>query len=237
MELKEYEENEKKRIEINIRHLANGINFVDIKAAYIDESVIIGKGTTIYPCVVLEGSVEIGENCIIGQNTRIVDSKVGDSTEIQSSVVIESKIGNNTVIGPFAYLRPNSDIGNNCKVGDFVEVKNSTLSDGSKAPHLAYVGDCDVGSNVNLGCGVIFVNYDGIEKHRSVIEDGAFVGCNVNIVSPVIVEKGAYIAAGSTVTKDVPAGALCVAREKEHVIEGWVEKRKMLKNNKRGGNL
>jgi len=227
MRLKEYEEKEKRRTEINVRHLENGIDFIDIRSAYIDESVKIGKGTTVYPCVVLEGSVEIGENCIIGQNTRIVDSSIGNNTEIQSSVVIESKIGNNTTVGPFAYLRPGSDIGNDCKIGDFVEVKNSSLGDGSKAPHLAYVGDCDVGRNVNLGCGVIFVNYDGREKHRSVVKDDVFVGCNVNIVSPVVVEEGAYIAAGSTVTKNVPAGALCVAREKERIIEGWVKRKRM----------
>ena len=124
MDLQEYEENEKKRLETNIRRLNGGVNFIDIRAAYIDESVEIGKGTTIYPCVILEGDVRIGENCVIGQNTRIVDSTVGDNTVIQSSVIIESRVGDNTNVGPFAYLRPHSDIGDNCKVGDFVEIKN-----------------------------------------------------------------------------------------------------------------
>jgi len=229
MEFKEYEEKEKNRIRINIKHLESGVNFIDIRAAYIDESVKIGRGTIIYPCVTLEGSVEIGENCIIRQGTRIVDSSVGDNTEIESSVILESKIGSNTTVGPFAYLRPASVIGDKCKVGDFVEVKNSSMADGSKASHLTYIGDSDVGRNVNLGCGVVFVNYDGNKKYRSEIKDGSFVGCNVNIVSPVTVGEGAYIAAGSTVTKDVPAGALCVAREKERIIDNWVEKKGILK--------
>ena len=229
MRLEEYEEKEKKRREINIRHLENGVNFIDIGSCYIDESVKIGKGTTIYPCVVLEGAVEIGEGCMIRQNTRITDSSIGDNTEIESSVIIESKVGSNTTVGPFAYLRPASVIGDKCKVGDFVEVKNSSLADGSKASHLTYIGDSDVGRGVNLGCGVVFVNYDGSNKYRSVVKDGAFIGCNVNLISPVVVEEGAYIAAGSTVTKDIPAGALCVAREKERVIEGWVGKKGILK--------
>ena len=195
----------------------------------IDEGVRIGKGTVIYPCVVLEGDVEIGENCTIGQNTRIKDSIIGNGTSIQSSVILESKVGNETSVGPFAYLRPNSEVGSHCKVGDFVEIKNSRLDDGAKAAHLTYVGDSDVGKKVNLGCGVVFVNYDGSKKYRSVVEDGAFIGCNVNLVSPVHVGKDAYVAAGSTITNDVEDGALYVARSKGKSIEGWVEKRGILK--------
>jgi len=230
MNLQEYEAKEKKRMEINLKHMENGVCFIDLRMAYIDEEVVIGKGTTIYPCVVLEGKVIIGSDCIIGQNTRIANSVIGDSTEIQSSVVLDSKIGNQTKVGPFAYLRPNSNIGNHCKVGDFVEVKNSSMGDGAKASHLTYIGDSDVGRDVNLGCGVVFVNYDGKNKHRSQVKDDTFVGCNVNIVSPVVIEEGAYIAAGSTVTQDVPAGALCVAREREHIIEGWTAKKGFQKN-------
>lgn len=233
MNFKEYEEKEQKRIEGNIRRLESGVNFIDVKAAYIDETAVIGKGTTIYPCVVIEGGVTIGENCVIGQNTRIAGSTVADGTEIWSSVIIDSKIGSGTKVGPFAYLRPGSVIGDNCKVGDFVEVKNSTMADGAKASHLTYIGDSDVGRDVNLGCGVVFVNYDGSKKYRSVVKDGAFVGCNVNLISPVVVEEGAYVAAGSTVTRDVPAGALCVAREKERIIEGWAERKGILKKSKR----
>ena len=225
----EYEEMEARRIERNLEYLDAGVVFIDLKAVYIDEGVRIGKGTVIYPCVVLEGDVEIGENCTLGQNTRIKDSIIGNGTSIQSSVILESKVGNETSVGPFAYLRPNSEIGSHCKVGDFVEIKNSRLDDGAKAAHLTYVGDSDVGKKVNLGCGVVFVNYDGSKKYRSVVEDGAFIGCNVNLVSPVHVGKDAYVAAGSTITNDVEDGALYVARSKGKSIEGWVEKRGILK--------
>ena len=225
----EYEEMEARRIERNLEYLDAGVVFIDLKAVYIDEGVRIGKGTVIYPCVVLEGDVEIGENCTIGQNTRIKDSIIGNGTSIQSSVILESKVGNETSVGPFAYLRPNSEIGSHCKVGDFVEIKNSRLDDGAKAAHLTYVGDSDVGKKVNLGCGVVFVNYDGSKKYRSVVEDGAFIGCNVNLVSPVHVGKDAYVAAGSTITNDVEDGALYVAGSKGKSIEGWVEKRGILK--------
>ena len=225
----EYEEMEARRIERNLEYLDAGVVFIDLKAVYIDEGVRIGKGTVIYPCVVLEGDVEIGENCTIGQNTRIKDSIIGNGTSIQSSVILESKVGNETSVGPFAYLRPNSEIGSHCKVGDFVEIKNSRLDDGAKAAHLTYVGDSDVGKKVNLGCGVVFVNYDGSKKYRSVVEDGAFIGCNVNLVSPVHVGKDAYVPAGSTITNDVEDGALYVARSKGKSIKGWVEKRGILK--------
>ena len=227
--MQEYEALEKKRIERNLAYMEAGVNFIDIRAAYIDEGVSIGAGTTIYPCVVIEGDMTIGENCTIGQNTRIKDSVIGDGTSVQSSVILESRVGNETSIGPFAYLRPGSDVGSGCKVGDFVEIKNSKLGDGAKAAHLTYVGDSDVGERVNLGCGVVFVNYDGSSKYRSVVEDGAFIGCNVNLVSPVHVGREAYVAAGSTITKDVPDGALYVARAEGRSIEGWVEKKGILK--------
>ncbi len=233
MTYEEYEKIERERIERNIAYMKQGVKFVDLKAAYIDEGVIIGRGTTVYPCVVIEGDVTIGEDCIIGQNSRIVDSEIGDRTSVQSSVILESRVGRDTKIGPFAYLRPNSTIGDECKVGDFVEVKNSSMGDGAKASHLTYIGDSDVGSKVNLGCGVVFVNYDGSKKYRSVVEDGAFIGCNSNLISPVHVGKGAYVAAGSTITEDVPEGALYVARSRGTVREGWVEKKGILKKDKK----
>ena len=229
MDIKEYEKLERQRISRNLDYLEAGVRFIDIRTAYIDEGVTIGAGTVIYPCVVIEGDVTIGENCTIGQNSRIKDSVIGDDTSIQNSVILESKVGSGTSVGPFAYLRPNSEVGDGCKVGDFVEIKNSKLGDGAKAAHLTYVGDSDVGERVNLGCGVVFVNYDGSRKYRSVVEDGAFIGCNVNLVSPVHVGKDAYIAAGSTITEDVPDGALYVARAKGRTLEGWVEKKGILK--------
>ncbi|MGI6257702.1 MAG: UDP-N-acetylglucosamine diphosphorylase [Anaerovoracaceae bacterium] len=227
-----YEAEEEARLERNISYAEKGVRFIDIRQAYIDEGVEIGKGTVIYPCAVLEGKVTIGENCVIGQNTRIVDSTIGNDTEIQSSVILESTVGNKTKVGPFAYLRPNSHVGSDCKVGDFVEVKNSTMGDGSKASHLTYIGDSDVEENVNIGCGVVFVNYDGANKHRSTVKKDSFIGCNTNIISPVTVEEKSYIAAGSTVTGDVPTGALYVARAKGKILKGWVDKRGLLDKKK-----
>lgn len=230
--LEQEQKKEQARLQIVLGHVQRGVQFVDWKQAYIDETVTIGRGTTIGPGVILEGNTSIGEQCVIGQNCRIVDSTIGNGTEVQSSVILESRVGSETKVGPFAYLRPKSVIGDHCKVGDFVEVKNSTMGDGAKASHLTYIGDSDVGKNVNLGCGVVFVNYDGTNKHRSVVKDGSFIGCNTNLVSPVVVGEGAYVAAGATLTKDVPDGALAVARAKQTNIEGWVEKRGLLKKKK-----
>lgn len=224
MKYSEYKEKEKKRLDIAIGHLEKGVDFADISSAFIDETVEIGEGTFIGPCVTLEGNTVIGKNCTIYQNTRICDSTIGDGAEVQSSVVLDSSVGEGTKVGPFAYVRPGSAIGKNCKVGDFVEIKNSSFGDGSKTAHLTYIGDADVGRDVNIGCGVVFVNYDGTNKYRSTVGNGAFIGCNSNLVSPVTVEDGAYIAAGSTVTKDVPEDALCVARARQRNIEGWAEK-------------
>lgn len=229
MTYEEYRQAEDARLRRNIAYMEEGVEFIDVRSVYIDEGVEIGRGTVIYPCVVLEGSTVIGENNVIGQNTKIRDSKIGSGNTIESSMIFESEVGDGNNVGPFAYMRPNSRVGNGCKVGDFVEIKNSSMGDGAKASHLTYIGDSDVGSRVNLGCGVVFVNYDGQKKTRSVIGDGAFVGCNVNIVSPVSVGDGAYIAAGSTVTEDVPAGALFVARDRGVTKEGWVEKKGILK--------
>lgn len=225
MDYRQYEEKEKLRLETAIKHLERGVDFVDIRSVYIDEDVVIGEGTLIGPCVTLEGDTVIGSGCRIYQNSRIKDCRIGDDVEIQSSVLVESRVGDRSKIGPFAYLRPGSAVGRDCKIGDFVEVKNSSVGDGSKASHLTYIGDADIGRNVNLGCGVVFVNYDGTNKHRSTVGDDAFIGCNANLISPVKVEDGAYIAAGSTVTVDVPADALCVARARQKNIEGWAEKR------------
>ena len=227
--LKKYKEKEAKRLSINMKHLENGVEFVDLHAAYIDEEVEIGAGTVIGPCVTLKGKTVIGRNCIIGQNSRIEDSVIGDSVDVQSSVITQSSVGEETTVGPFAYLRPKSNVGAHCKIGDFVEVKNSNFGDGSKASHLTYIGDSDVGQNVNLGCGVVFVNYDGTNKFRSTVGDGAFIGCNSNLVSPVKVGDGAYVAAGSTVTEDVEGDALYIARARGVKKQGWVSAKGILK--------
>lgn len=230
--LKAEQQKEEARLLINQRHMENGVTFFDWKTAYIDESVTIGKGTMIGPSVILTGHTTVGEDCNIGHNTRIADSTLGNQVAVEASVILESRIGDRTKVGPFAYLRPNCTIGDDAKVGDFVEVKNSTLGNHSKASHLTYIGDSDVGNHVNLGCGVVFVNYDGANKHRSVVEDGAFIGCNTNLVSPVTVGEKSYIAAGTTVTRDVPKGSLCIGRTKERCVEGWVEKRGLLNKKK-----
>lgn len=228
MNYQEYLGKEEKRLQFNISLMEQGVEFIDIRSAFIDEDCKIGTGTKIYPNVVIEKTSVIGEGCSIGPGTRIVSSTIGARTKVEQSVILESQVGEDTKVGPFAYLRPNSNIGNNCKVGDFVEVKNSSLGDGTKASHLSYIGDSDVGRDVNIGCGVVFVNYDGSKKHRSIVSDRSFIGCNANLVSPVVLGEESYIAAGSTVTTDVPAGALCVARAKGKIIEGWVSRRGLL---------
>lgn len=222
------------RRRINNFHMANGVTIVDPDNTYISADVSIGRDTIIYPGAIIEGKTVIGEDCIIGQNSRIVDSIIGNSVEIQISTILESKIDDNSHIGPYAYLRPNSHIGKNVKIGDFVEVKNSKIDDNSKASHLSYIGDAIVGKGVNIGCGAVFVNYDGKKKHQTIVKDNAFIGCNVNLISPVEIEEGAYIAAGSTITEKVPRGSLSIARARQVNKEGWVEKRN-LRDNDEGG--
>ncbi len=229
MSLKNMEEKRDARLRIIQKHIDNQVSFVDEFTAYIDEAVVIGRGTVIGPCVTLQGKTVIGEDCFVGQNTVIKDSKIDNKVDIKSSVITESSVGSETTVGPFAYLRPGSNVGQKCKVGDFVEIKNSTMGNGAKASHLTYIGDADIGKNVNLGCGVVFVNYDGTNKYRSVVEDNAFVGCNSNLVSPVRVGEGAYIAAGSTVTDDVEADSLYIARSKAVKKSGWASAKGILK--------
>ena len=225
MTLEEYNKKADLRRAVAIKHLENGVDFEDIDSVYIDDTVTIEAGAWIGPCVTLKGNTHISKGAKIYQNSRIEDSEIAEDAEIQSSVILESKVGEGSKIGPFAYLRPKSYIGKNCKVGDFVEVKNATFGDGSKTAHLTYIGDADVGKNVNLGCGVVFVNYDGTNKYRSTVGDGAFIGCNTNLVSPVTVGDGAYIAAGSTITDDVEEDALAIARSRQRNIEGWASRK------------
>ena len=207
------------------KYIENGVVFIDTNSAWIDDGVVIGSGTVIEPNVMIKGDTVIGENVTIGFCSEIVNSKIGDNVTIKHSVITDSTIGKGTNVGPFAYVRPNCVVGENVKIGDFVEIKNSNIDDGTKLAHLTYVGDADVGKNINFGCGTVVVNYDGKQKHRTVIGDYAFIGCNTNLVSPVKVGKNAFTAAGSTITEDVPDNALAVARERQTVKEDWVTKR------------
>ena len=210
------------------RHMKNGVRVMDPSAVYIGPEVEIGRGTTLLPGTILRGKTVIGRDCVIGPNAMIRDCTVGDRTEVNASQMNESVVGSDTSVGPFAYLRPNSRVGDHVKVGDFVEVKNSVIGSGTKISHLTYVGDSDVGERVNFGCGTVTTNYDGFRKYRCTIGDDAFLGCNTNLVAPVTVGRGAYTAAGSTITKDVPDDALALARVPQTVKEGWAARRRKL---------
>lgn len=214
---------------INLKHMENGVTLIDPKTTYIGIDVEIEKDTIIYPNNILEGNTKIGSNCVIYQNSRIVDSVIGDEVDIQASVILESSIGDNTTVGPFAYIRPETTIGKHARIGDFVEIKKSTIGDGTKVSHLTYIGDAEVGSECNFGCGTVVVNYDGKNKYKTTIGNKSFIGCNTNLVSPVKVHDNAYIAAGSTITSEVNEGELAVARAKQRNISGWVEKKGLKK--------
>lgn len=200
-----------------------GVTLIDPDSTVIDPLAVVGEDTVIEPFTVIKGHTVVGKNCHIGPDAELRDSVLGDNVTFWRSVATEAKVGDFGNIGPFAYLRPKTELCDHVKVGDFVEIKNSTIGSGSKLPHLTYIGDSDVGSRCNIACGTITCNYDGFNKTRSTIGDNVFVGCNVNLVSPVTVENGAYIAAGSTITRDVPRDALAVAREKQSIKEGWAE--------------
>lgn len=212
------------RKRINRQHLINGVTLIDPASTYIEADVEIGADTVIYPGVILKGKTVIGEDCIIGAQSEIANSRIAHGVHIKHSVLDQAEIGDSSSIGPFAYLRPGSVVGKHCKVGDFVELKNAKLDDGSKVSHLSYVGDATVGKEVNIGCGAITVNYDGINKFKTEIGDHAFIGSNVNLVAPVKIGEGAYVVAGSTITKDVPSGDLAIARQRQENKPAYAEK-------------
>lgn len=214
------------------KHLDSGVTILDTNNCYIDPRVKIGAGTVILPGAILRGNTVVGENCTIGPNTMLTDCVVGHDTEVNASQATESRIGSHTNVGPFAYMRPNSVVGDHVKVGDFVEIKNSIVGNGTKISHLTYVGDSDVGERVNFGCGTVTTNYDGFKKYRCTIGDDVFIGCNTNLVAPVKLGDGSYTAAGSTITKDVPADALGVARERQINLDGWAAKNREIKGKK-----
>lgn len=206
---------------INAAHMANGVTLIDPATTYIDVGVSVGADTVILPLTFLEGSTTIDSSCTIGPSTRIVDSRIGDGSDVTFAVVLGSEVGRGVHVGPFARIRPGTVLADDSKVGSFVDIKNATVGEGSKVPHLSYVGDTDIGKEANLGAGTVTVNYDGYRKHRTVIEDGARVGSDTMLVAPVRVGKGAVTGAGSVVTKDVPAGALAVERGEQRNIAGY----------------
>ena len=211
---------------INKEHMLNGVIIESPDTTFIEEGVKIGSDTVISGFVKIFGQTSIGENCHIEGSTKIINSTIEDNVRIDNAVIENSYMEKNSDIGPFARLRPNSHIGENVHIGNFVEVKNSQLGKNTKAGHLAYIGDSDLGSDINIGCGVVFVNYDGKYKHRSIIEDGAFIGSNANIVAPVRVHKEGFVAAGSTITEDVCSGELIIERAEQKHIKGYVEKKR-----------
>ena len=225
-ELEEARDGHLARIE---KHKKNGVYFVDENSVILSNECRIGLNTVIYPGVIIEGESVIGEGCILYPGTRLHKAVIGNFCEIQNSVILESSIGENTTVGPFAFVRPGSRIGSGVKIGDFVEVKNTVIGDGTKVSHLTYLGDADIGSGVNFGCGTVIVNYDGKLKHRTTVEDNAFIGCNTNLVSPVKVGRNAYTAAGTTVTEDVPADALAIGRCRQEIKADWVTKKGLKK--------
>ena len=202
----------------------SGVTIMDPASTFIEASVKIGRDTIIYPYTWLEGSTEIGEDCEIGPNARFTNVKIGNDNHLQFIYGHDCEVKNHVTAGPYVHLRPDTVISDGVKIGNYVEVKNSNVGEGTKLPHLTYIGDSDIGSGVNMGCGCITVNYDGKKKHRTIIGDNAFVGCNTNLVAPVTVQANTYIGAGSTITKEVPENALGIARAKQKNIEGWAEK-------------
>lgn len=212
------------------RHLESlmrdGVTVLDPPSTFVDVDVRIGRDTVVRPGTVLETGTRVGAECEIGPHTRLIACDVGDRATVTMSHGEQATIGEGATVGPFAHLRPGTVLGPSTKAGAFTQLKNSTLGEGSKVPHLAYVGDADVGAGVNIGCGVTVVNYDGHGKHRTVVEDGAFVGSGTELVAPVTVGRGGYVAAGSVITEDVPADALAIGRARQVVKEGWAAARR-----------
>lgn len=191
------------------------VKFLNKRSCYIGKDVKFGKNVLVYPNVVIEGITFIGDDTTIYNGCYIIDSIIGKNNVIYSSHIFKSKIGNNNIIGPYAHIRENNVINDNIKIGSFVEIKKSIVESNSKIPHLSYIGDASIGSNVNIGCGVITANYDGVNKNKTVIKDNAFIGCNSNLIAPIEIGKNTFIAAGTTVTKNVGDNEFAISRVKQ----------------------
>ena len=224
VQLNEAEKIMQKRI--NEYHMRNGVTMRNPESVYIEDGVEIGNDTEICQNVTIKSGTKIGSDCVIGSGSMLDRAEIHDGVDVLSSVILESEVDEGTHVGPFAYIRPNCHVGKEVKVGDFVELKNSNIDDGTKISHLTYIGDSDVGKRVNFGCGTVTCNYDGKKKYRTTIGDDCFVGCNTNFVSPINVGDGVYIAAGSTITEDIPENSLSIARARQVNKDGWKDKRK-----------
>jgi bifunctional UDP-N-acetylglucosamine pyrophosphorylase/glucosamine-1-phosphate N-acetyltransferase len=213
---------------------AEGVTLLDPSTTFIDDGVAVGRGTIIHPGVTLEGRTRIGANCRIRSWVRITDSTVGDDVLVNDScVLVESQVDDEACVGPFSHLRPGSHMKAGSHAGSFVELKKTVLGEGSKASHLAYLGDSTIGAGANIGAGTITCNYDGEKKHRTIIEDGAFIGSNSQLIAPVTIGAGAYVAAGSSITDDVPPGALGIARGRQRNVDGWAARQRQKTEDRR----
>ena len=205
---------------------ADGVEIWDFDNCYVGPFAEVAPGAVLMPGTILKGSTTVASGAVIGPNSLLENAHVGEGSTVNASQIYDSTIGQRTNVGPFAYVRPGCTVGDDIKVGDFVELKNSTIGNGTKISHLTYVGDTDLGQRINLGCGTVTVNYDGKSKYRCTVEDDCFIGCNTNMVAPVTIGKGSYVAAGSTITDNVPAGSLAIARERQTNKPGWADQRR-----------
>ena len=210
---------------VNEYWMKQGVTIVDSNNTYISTDAKIGRDTVLLPGTIIQGATTIGEDCQIGPHSEFKDSQIGNNTVIKHSVVYNSEVGDNVNIGPFAHIRPDSVIGDDARIGNFVETKKATIGKGSKASHLSYIGDAEIGDNVNFSCGAVTVNYDGKNKYKTKIDDGAFIGCNANLIAPVTIGKNALVAAGSTITDDVPGESLSIARARQTNKPDYLKKK------------
>ena len=205
---------------------ADGVEIWDFNNCYVGPFAEVAPGATLMPGTILKGNTKVAAGAVIGPNALLENAVVGEGSTVNASQIYDSTIGKNTNVGPFAYIRPNCTVGDEIKVGDFVELKNSTIGNGTKISHLTYVGDTDLGERINLGCGTVTVNYDGKHKYRCTVGDDSFIGCNTNMIAPVTIGKGSYVAAGSTITDDVPEDSLAIARARQTNKPGWAAQRR-----------
>jgi bifunctional UDP-N-acetylglucosamine pyrophosphorylase/glucosamine-1-phosphate N-acetyltransferase len=207
--------------------MRDGVTFRNPDTVVIDSMVQIGNDTVIYPFVAIEGQTRIGTGCVIEPGVHLHNVTIGNDVHVKTGTVAEDAvIEDEATVGPYAHLRPGTKLGKHVKVGNFVETKKAVFGEGAKASHLSYIGDADVGADVNIGAGTITCNYDGVNKHKTTLEDGVFIGSDTQLVAPVRVGRGAYVGAGSTITKDVPPDALALSRVPQKIVEGWAKKKR-----------